>query len=272
MDNTPFHFLLALCIAVVPAISAEPVADSNTETELGEMVTDRPDYTESSEVVGRGVMQIEMGTIFEIDSSAGSKTISFGTPLLRLGLSKKLELRVATDGFVSDRGGGLATRGMADLQVGFKYKVHNESKWLPAFGVIPFVGTPTGAQAFTNGRFDPGVKLLWAKDAPFGFSLSGNLNAERVPGSDGRFVQKTVTLSVGHDLVAGLAGFWEAFAFAPFDNRTGPSWVYDMGVTRMVGRNAQWDATWGHRLNQAGPDWFVQGGFTFRRALSPADR
>jgi hypothetical protein len=27
-------------------------------------VTDRPDFTESSEVVGRGVMQNEMGTIF----------------------------------------------------------------------------------------------------------------------------------------------------------------------------------------------------------------
>jgi hypothetical protein len=84
MDKTLLHFSLALCIAAAPAIPAAPVADPATETELGEMVTDRPDYTESSEVVGRGVMQIEMGTIFEMDRTSGSKTISFGTPLLRL--------------------------------------------------------------------------------------------------------------------------------------------------------------------------------------------
>ena len=253
---------LAVLLASVARAQAEfPAAD------LGELVTDRPDYTESSEVVGRGVMQNEMGTVFEMDRASGTKTLSMGTPLLRFGVSKKWELRVASDGVVSQRGGGASLRGLGDIEFGLKFKFRQESKWLPALGVIPFVGMPTGAQAFTSGKFDPGFKLTWSKDVPLGFGLSGNLNAARVTGSSARFTQKAVTLSIGHDLIAGLAGFWEAFAFAPLDNGTGPNWVYDMGLTRMVGRNAQWDATWGHRVGPTGPDYFIQFGYTVRQKM-----
>lgn len=261
---------LPLCFAALLGLAPPVRAQAERPAgDLGELVTDRPDFTESAEVVGRGVMQNEMGTVFEMDRASGTKTFSLGTPLLRFGIAKKWELRVASDGFLSQHATGPALRGVGDLEFGLKYKFHKESKWLPALGVIPFVGLPTGAQAFTSGKFDPGFKLLWAKDVPWGFGLSGNLNAARVAGSTGRFTQKAVTLSIGHDLIAGLAGFWEAFVFAPFDNGTGPNWVYDMGLTRMVGRNAQWDATWGHRVGPMGPDYFIQFGYTVRRKMGP---
>ena len=106
----------------------------------------------------------------------------------------------------------------------------------------------------------------------FRSSASSNLNVTKVAGADSLFVQKTVTLSIGHELFAGLSGFWEAFAFAPFDKGTGPAWVYDMGLTRMIGKNAQWDVTWGHRLNQIGPDQFVQIGLTVRHKVNRMGR
>ena len=52
--------------------------------DLGELVTDRPDFTESSEVVGRDVAQWEMGSVMEFDRAAGTRTLSMGTPLLRI--------------------------------------------------------------------------------------------------------------------------------------------------------------------------------------------
>ncbi len=259
--------LAGLFTGTIPVLAEVPVAQERGVSELGEMITDRPDFTESSEVVGRDVAQLEMGSVLEFDRSAGVRTLSFGTPLLRWGISKRVEMRIAGDGHISEFGHGTTRRGVGDTEFGIKIKFHDESKWLPAMGVIPFVGMPSGAVGFSSGKMNPGVKFLWAKDVPLGFGLSGNLNATKVTGDGIEFVQKAVTLSVGHDLVAGLAGFWEAFTFAPFDKGTGPNWIYDMGLTRMMGNNAQWDVTWGHRLNQLGPDQFVQVGLTFRRKV-----
>lgn len=257
------RWMTASALAVL--VCSAPGRAQEVAEELPEMVTDRPDFTESSEVVGKGVMQLEMGAVMDFDNAAGSKSLSLGTPLLRWGMGKRWELRIAGDGHFSEFSAGGRNGGLADLELGMKYKFRDESKWVPAFGIIPFLGTPSGVQAVSAGRFDPGVKFTWAKDVPHGFSLSGNLNAARVAGSQSRFIQKAVTLSVGHDLIAGFGGFWEAFAFAPFDNGTGPNWVFDMGLTRMQGRNFQWDVTWGHRMNAIGPDWFIQAGATVRR-------
>jgi len=261
--------LLYTVLAAMPLFAEGVAAPEKGPGELGELVTDRPDFTESSEVVGRDVAQFEMGSVLEFDRAAGVKTLSFGTPLMRWGVSKRWEMRVSGDGHITEFSHGASRKGVGDTEFGFKFKFRDQSKWLPAMGVIPFLDMPTGALGFTSGKMDPGVKFLWSKDVPLGFGLSGNLNAARVSGDGVRFVQKAITLSVGHDLFAGLAGFWEAFAFVPFDKATGPNWVYDMGLTHMVGNDAQWDVTWGHRLNQIGPDSFVQVGYTYRRKIAP---
>ena len=261
--------LLYTVLAAMPGFAEGVAAPEKGPGKLGELVTDRPDFTESSEVVGRDVAQFEMGSVLEFDRGAGVKTLSFGTPLMRWGVSKRWEMRVSGDGHITEFSHGASRKGVGDTEFGFKFKFRDQTKWLPAMGVIPFLDMPTGALGFTSSKMDPGVKFLWSKDVPLGFGLSGNLNAARVSGDGVRFVQKAVTLSVGHDLFAGLAGFWEAFAFVPFDKGTGPNWVYDMGLTHMVGNDAQWDVTWGHRLNQIGPDSFVQVGYTYRRKISP---
>lgn len=260
------RFLCAFCVLAMPLL-AQPAGVERGGSEMGELVTDRPDFTESSEVVGRDVAQWEMGSVLEFDRAAGTRTLSLGTPLLRWGVSKRIEMRIAGDGHITEFSHGQKQRGFGDTEFGLKVKFHDESKWLPAMAVIPFLGMPSGAAPFSGGTMSPGMKFVLAKDVPLGFGVSSNLNVAKVTGDGTTFLQKAVTLSVGHDLVAGISGFWEAFSFAPFDKGTGPAWVYDMGLTRMIGPNAQWDVTWGHRLNQIGPDQFVQVGITLRRKV-----
>ena len=77
----------------IPAVAA-------TQRELPDLVTDRPDITESSAVVGRGVWQLESGISFERDGSGsdGSRVFSAPMALVRLGVSDRLELRIGADG------------------------------------------------------------------------------------------------------------------------------------------------------------------------------
>ena len=63
------------------------------------IVTDRPDFVESSNVVGRGRFQIETSVLAERDKSDGVRARTYSMPtLLRYGVGDVLELRVETDG------------------------------------------------------------------------------------------------------------------------------------------------------------------------------
>ena len=85
------------------------------------ITTDRPDFVESSDVVGRGRVQIETGLGFERNEADGLKTRTRSTPtLLRLGFRDDMEFRVETDGLLRTRTQDQATgltqteRGTAD--------------------------------------------------------------------------------------------------------------------------------------------------------------
>ena len=65
-----------------------------------ELVTDRPDFTESSEVVERGAVQIETGFTLESNVSEGEELRGITVPavLARIGLGHRVEVRFGGDG------------------------------------------------------------------------------------------------------------------------------------------------------------------------------
>ena len=67
-----------------------------------DMVTDRPDQTESATVVPRGLLQVEMGYLFARDGDVDGYAVP-GT-LFRLGLGGRLELRIGHAGIVGGAG------------------------------------------------------------------------------------------------------------------------------------------------------------------------
>ena len=253
--------LLLLSLSLV-AYSQETPASPK----IGELVTDRPDFTESAEVVPKGWLQWESG--FQFDRAGDSRGYTFGAPLLRFGITKKFELRLATDGVVGQRDAvDPIHRGMADSSIGFKYKFKDESKWLPSFSVIPAVSLPTGHSAFTSSKADPGVKFALGKDVPFGFSVSSNINYNSLTDGIGRYNQSAVTLSVGHGFGERFAGYWELYSFNCDERSSGRMTVFQTGVTTAVGQNTQLDVSVGRRLTSVGPDWLVSFGWATRHPL-----
>ena len=107
------------------------------------LVTDRPDFTEASSTVGRGVAQLEFGYTFTHNADGASSTTShsIGEPLLRYGvLADWLELRIGWNyaNQTTIAGGvGTSVRGAEDLYLGYKIGLTPQEEMLPEMALIP---------------------------------------------------------------------------------------------------------------------------------------
>lgn len=270
MTSTSFVTRVLLTFATALILSPVSVL-AQDNTGLPELITDRPDFTESSDVVGRGIVQLEMGTTFESNRTGADQDRTMSTPLAlaRIGVSKRLELRFSTDGYVLDSlrsGFGQATtKGQADIEVGAKFVLSNGARTRGlAMAVIPMASLPTGSDAMSSDTVDPTVKFTWAKDLPRDFSLSGNYNISRLGDDLGRYTEQALSFSLGHDLAGGWGGYWETYGFMPKGRPGTAAWTVNTGVTHGLGGNAQVDLEVGRGVTAAAPDWFVGVGFGIR--------
>lgn len=264
--------------AAVTVFALAPVSLFAQEPPLPELVTDRPDFTESSDVVGAGIMQLEFGSTFESEGPADARDRVVTTPLalLRVGVGRRVELRFSTDGYIFDRVGsglGQATvRGEADMEVGAKLVLRDGASGF-GMAVIPMLSLPTGADAVSSGTVDPAVKFTWATSLPKDFGLSGNVNLSRLGDEFGRYTEHALSLSLGHGLPAGFGAYWEAYGFMPQGEGRSAAWTLNTGVTHGIGGNAQLDLEIGRGVTVAAPDWFVGVGVGIRTAaLRPRRR
>ncbi|MGC4082713.1 MAG: transporter [Vicinamibacterales bacterium] len=258
-------------VALLLLVSSTAHAQSDQSTP--EFVTDRPGYTETTSIVGRGFVQFEMGTTFEANRvlDAEDRTLSTPLALVRLGLSRRVELRASTDGYILDwlRGGTVSstTTGEADFEIGTKVMLTNGSWNGVRMALLPMVSLPTGSKDMSSGTFDPTIKFCWETDLPRRFSLSGNVNVMRLDDDRGRLTEQVVTLSLGRDLLRGWSGYWEVFGFIPRNRPGTAAWTLDTGVTHPIGGNAQLDVEVGHGTTTAATDWSIGVGVGLRTSF-----
>ena len=257
----PFQLTALAGLLVILAAAPGRAQTSQPDPEL---ITDRPDFTESSEVVGRGVVQIESGlTLEQPDDSV--RQVTLPQLLVRIGLGSRVELRLASDGYVAqsvEEAGGRSThRGRADLEVGAKVKLLDAAKAGFDMAVIPAVTLPVATTGFGSGGYDPGVKLTVARDLPAEFGLSANLNTASVTEADGRVWSREASVSLGHDLGGPFGAYWEAYG--SFDR--GCDCTLNTGVTMALSANHQVDVEVGHGVSGDARGWFVGVGFAVLR-------
>lgn len=75
-------------------------AQAPVSVDVPEIVTDRPDFTESSEIIPFGWLQIESGVSLEGD--AVTRAFTAPSALLRFGLGLRTEFRFGAEGLVSE--------------------------------------------------------------------------------------------------------------------------------------------------------------------------
>lgn len=100
--------------------------DGTTQSEDGEFSADRPGFGVPTNVLPRGVVQFETGFTFasEADRNTLCRTLTWGSPLARLGIGTRTEIRFGGDGFLASRTEGDAhtdkARGWSDFGVGLR--------------------------------------------------------------------------------------------------------------------------------------------------------
>ncbi len=245
----------------------------------GPLVTDRPDFTESTDAVPPGRFQLEAGYTFTYDRERGQRIRSHTAPELlgRIGLADNFELRVGWSGYnwnhqlVRTRNGVNRRvtvedheQGADDVILGFKLKLLEQDGWQPHFGIIGEISVPSGSFNTSSGDVDPGIKLLWAYDLTDRLAIAGNVNLA-VPTEDAhRFVQAGASLSLAASLTERLGTYIEYFGTYPAADGQDAAHSLNGGFTFLVHDDFQLDARVGVGLNEQADDFFTGVGFAWR--------
>jgi hypothetical protein len=116
-------------------------------------VPNRPTFATTAEAVQRGVLEIEYG----FEAASGHQNMN---GLLKFGVFKNLELRLANNPFERDAG----IIGLTDSGAGFKYKVFPQKGARPTFSILYTASLPTATAGLGTGAVGHSVQLLVSKD------------------------------------------------------------------------------------------------------------
>jgi hypothetical protein len=116
-------------------------------------VPNRPTFATTAEAVQRGVLEIEYG----FEGADGHQNMN---GLLKFGLFKNLELRLANNPFERDNG----VTGLSDTGLGFKFKVFPQKGPRPTFSLLYTATLPTATNGLGTGATGHSVQLLLSKD------------------------------------------------------------------------------------------------------------
>jgi hypothetical protein len=233
-------------------IEAEPL--------VGPLVADRPDFTESAVTVPMGHLQIEMGFTYFDDPDLWT----LPEALLRLGVTRDLELRLELPSYFDLDSSGNDDDGLTDMAIGAKWRFNDQDGAIPALAVIPFLTIPTGDDPV--GQDDVQVGAVLAGEWALGeeLTLSANLGLETFERANGGHTLATTTsVSLGLPIAESTGAFVEYYAFYPgtFDDS---EQIVDGGVTHHIHNNLMLDAKVGLGLNSDSPDFLVGAGVTWR--------
>lgn len=235
-----------------------------------DIITDRPDQTESSWTIPKHRLQIESGFQFQnttIEKSSLDE-LTYQSTLLRYGLLDNFELRFGTsysrseltidsNTLYSDE----STTGFDPLNIGIKILIVEENGWIPRMALLgTMVIKNTGSKDFRIRNYASGFRFTGeytlAEWVSFGFNLGMDM--------EGTVIEFIGYYSAvfGFSILPWMGAFVESYAYFP-DGKE-PDNRLDGGLTFPVRRNLQFDVSAGVGLSRISPDYFVAAGFAWR--------
>lgn len=258
-----------LCLVYIN-LNFGSIFNMNAQLENNEkldMITDRPDATESPNVVPKGFLQIETGAYHESFEANGFRTDRniMNTTLVRYGLLNNLELRVGWDFVeeietINEIKSNDRLSGLSPLLLGMKVPIAAEINCWPAIGFIAHLHLP-----FLAGTdYKPQTT---AANFLFAFShtlndksnLSYNLGAEW--GGDSSAMAYIYSTSYGYSITDRFGAYVEVYG--NISENSISEQYYDTGVTYLIKRNIQLDATIGKGFKK-GQNVLLSAGISFR--------
>ncbi|MFC1489659.1 transporter [Candidatus Latescibacterota bacterium] len=224
--------------------------------EIPEMVTDRPDQSESSNIVQPGFVQIESGLL--LTHTGDNDVTEIPGTLARIGLLEKLELRIGIDGWIMDDAEDNSEFG--DSEISVKYFLCEESGWIPESAILAGIGIPTA-----KGSDKAGYTLRYAGGYTLSekFSTGFNVASAWEEGDDNLDMSMMYSAVLGYGINERTGCFIEFFGESPVEAGGKPSNLIDGGFTYLINPQFQLDAYGGAGMTDAAEDWFLGAGISW---------
>ncbi len=229
-----------LCLVIIALLITNVLAYSQ------DIITDRPDQTESSSTVGKKNIQIESGILLGFTgegTASAERQILAPTTLFRLGVVKGFELRVVNQ-FESLKVGGQTTEGISDWEVGFKVQLLQKEGVNTEIALLSHLVMPTGSTGLSADEWGTVNKLCLSHELSDNLGLSYNVGYNYFGDGKGDL---TYSLALGIGLSDKTAVYVEPYGeLADFDDF---SVNVDAGVTYLLKPNCQADLSFGTGLD-----------------------
>lgn len=224
--KTRILFSAILLLAFMPAFS--------------QLVTDRPDQTESAVVIPFGSFQIETGFLFRYSFSDPTvKNYLMPTTLLRYSVLKGLELRLVAQ-YEKVKAGTFTGNGFSDLEIGAKVELLNNDQRNIKIAFLSHLIIPSGSEDFRADKLGTVNKLAFSHEINENVGIGYNIGYSYFGVGNGNL---TYALALGFALSEKLSAFVEPYG----------EWVsfggfllnVDTGLTYLLSDNMQLDASFG---------------------------
>jgi hypothetical protein len=232
--------------------------------EKDQIITDRPDFVESSNVVGAGHFQIETSVAMDRNKANGIKERSYSTPtLLRFGISDNLEARIETDGrmrVITDdlnTGTHSTENGYADVSLGVKWHVADEQGARPSMGILAHVDLDSGSGPFRAAGRGGSLRLAaeWELPDEMGLGIMPGIAWQHNDNGE-RYTSGIFGIVLGKNWSERCRTFIEYSAPQIARSRNGGMvTTFDVGASYLLTDTVQVDSALSRGLNKNTPDW-----------------
>jgi hypothetical protein len=232
-----------------------PVGQDNLEP-------DRPDVTNGTHIVDVGLLQMEVGGIWNHD---GSSQHDVGTPTtFRLGLSEWLEARISTDGYLAVTDPSGTEHGVGNVQLGAKLRLWADPGGVPVLSILPSVNLPAASESkgLGSGQADFTIAVLTGTD----FLTRGHIDINYGVGWIGagtglpRFTQHLASWSASVEVPGPVTPYLEGFWYSRQDPDGGAFVAMDTGAIYVINPRLAFDGGVQVGLTGAAPGLSAFGG------------
>lgn len=228
----------------------------NAQEQAPELVTDRPDMTESASVVPLYSLQIEAGSMWEYQKNTITTEENFtvAAVLLRFGISENTEIRLGSSysnidsefnpGIISLRP-ATDSKGFSPIMFGIKTELFKESAYMPQVALLSHLALNKLASAdFEATGISP--EMIIAAEKGFSEMISAGINFGAAWSAKKAlpelFFSSVIGISLGEKL--GVFGEYYMYFGNGYQNRP----MLDAGLTYLIMSNLQLDASGGYYL------------------------
>lgn len=224
-----------------------------------QIVTDRPDQTESSSTVGYGNLQLESGFLISYEEQIPivNRQILAPTSLLRYGITNNIELRLLNQ-LELRKSGIIKNQGVSDLEVGLKIELFGNENCNTEIAYLSHLVMPTGTFGLRGDKFGTINKLAVSHELRPNVGIGYNLGYNYF-GIDNGDLTFSLALGIGVNDKVGvyIEPYGEILNFEELVLN------FDTGFTYLLKDNFQLDFSFGsginHRMNyvSVGFSWLI---------------